>query len=69
MVKKTELEHLSDIAQKLDTLIGICASQGKPKEDQIKVLVSLGFTNTQISQMIGIPKGTVDVIRAKMKKR
>jgi len=67
--EKTEKELLREMIEKLDKLIGVIAIQGKSKDDQIKVLVSLGFTNAEISKITGMPKGTVDTIRAKRKKR
>lgn len=67
--EKTERQLLMEISEKLDKLIGIFAIQGKNRDEQIKVLVSLGFTNAEISKLTGMPKGTVDTIRAKSKKR
>jgi len=54
---------------KLDKLISLFAVQGKEKEEQIKIMVSYGHSNSQISKLLGIPKGTVDSIRAKFKKK
>lgn len=65
----TEKELLQEICTKLDKLIGISAIQGKEEDDQIKILVSLGYTNSEISRLAHIPKGTVDTKRAKHKKR
>jgi hypothetical protein len=60
---------LKEISKKLDTLIALMASQGKSRDEQIHILSSLGFTNVEISQLIGVPKGTIDGIRAKKKKK
>jgi len=65
---KTANDLLEQISRKLDKLIGVIAIQGKEKNDQIGVLVSLGFTNLEISKITGIPKGTIDWTRAKKKK-
>ncbi len=65
--EKREKQILEDISEKLDKLIALTAIQGKTKVDQIKILASLGFTNVEISKLMGIPKGTVDSTRAKFK--
>ena len=67
--KLTEIEVLMDISKKLDYLITLFSVQGKEKEEQIKIMVSYGFSNSQISKLLGIPKGTVDVLRAKQRKQ
>jgi hypothetical protein len=66
---RTENELLIDINNKLEKLIGLFAIQGKSKEDQILILTKLGLSNSEISTLTGIPKGTVDSTRAKAKKR
>jgi DNA-directed RNA polymerase specialized sigma24 family protein len=43
--------------------------QGKDRDEKISILVSLGFSNAEIGKLIGVPKGTVDSIRAKSKKK
>ena len=65
----TEISVLLEISKKLDDLITLFAVQGKEKDDQIKIMVSKGYSNSQISVLLGIPKGTVDVIRAKQSKQ
>jgi len=69
IVQRTEKALLLEISKKLDRLIGILAIQGKDRDDKIKILVSLGFSNSEISRLIGVPKGTVDSIRAKGRKK
>ncbi len=70
MVKKqAEIELLKEICLKLDDLISLFAVQGKEKEEQIKIMVNNGYSNSKISKLIGIPKGTVDSIRANFKKK
>jgi hypothetical protein len=64
----SDSQLLSEISRKLDRIIGLYAIQGKNKEDQIRILVSLGFSNQEIGSLTGIPKGSVDRIRAKQKK-
>lgn len=65
---KSESELLLEISQKLSKLIAINSIQGKDKDSQVKILTSEGFTNAEISSLLGIPKGTVDSIRAKKEK-
>jgi hypothetical protein len=70
MDKTTRTEALLiAIGTKLDRLIGLTAIQGKTKDEQIRLLVGLGFSNAQVSVLTGIPKGTVDTTRAKKKRR
>ncbi len=54
-------ELLREISQKLDKLIAISAIQGKEEEKQIKILKSLKFTYNEISNLIGIPIGTLKI--------
>lgn len=65
---KSELELLGEINDKLNTLIALFSTHGKERDDQIKILASCGLSNSYISTLMGIPKGTVDFIRAKRKK-
>ena len=66
--KPSEIEVLLDISKKLDDLVTLFSVQGKEKEEQITIMVSKGYSNSQISKLLGIPKGTVDSIRAKQSK-
>ena len=66
--EKTEVELLQEINEKLDDLVASFLIQGKEKEDQIRILVNRKFSNSKIANFLGIPKGTVDGIRAKKKK-
>lgn len=67
-MEKTERQLLTEISEKLDNLIGIMAIQGRDKDEQVKILTSLEFSNALISKVTGIPKGTVDTTRARIKK-
>ena len=64
----SEIELLGEINIKLDDLITLFTTQGKEKEEQIKIMVARGCSNNQIASLLGLPKGTVDGIRAKQKK-
>lgn len=61
-------QEKNEILNRLDIIIALLVTQGKEKEEQIKILVNKGFSNGDISQILGIPKGTVDSIRSKFKK-
>ncbi|HEY5748603.1 MAG TPA: hypothetical protein VIU12_21180 [Chryseolinea sp.] len=65
---KSDNELLQEISNKLSELIAISGIANKNKEDQIIYLANQGYSNVDISRLIGIPKGTVDVIRAKSSK-
>ena len=67
--QKNEIDLLIEISEKLDNLISLLLVQGKEKEEQIQILVNRAFSNSRISQLLGIPKGTVDTIRAKQSKK
>jgi hypothetical protein len=54
------------VLSKLDTIIGLLASQGKEPDKQIEILRSLGFTIKQISDVTGLADGT---IKTKMRKK
>ncbi len=60
----SEAEILSRIEDKLDDLITLLIIQGKEKEEQIKIMVAREYSNSQIADLLGMPKGTVDGIRA-----
>lgn len=63
-----QIDYLADINDKLDTIVALLKINGKERDDQIKILVNMEFSNSQISKLLDIPKGTVDTIRAKQKK-
>lgn len=65
---ESENKLLKEMNEKLKILIGLTAIQGKERDDQIKILAGLEYTNVDISKITGIPKGTVDGTRAKIKK-
>jgi DNA-directed RNA polymerase specialized sigma24 family protein len=54
-----EPEVLSEISAKLDKLVALFAIQGKPENQQVAILKSLGFTYEEISGLTGIPEGTL----------
>lgn len=54
-------ELLKEISAKLDRLTGVTAIQGKPEEKQAQILKSLGLTYKEMSQVMGVPEGTLKV--------
>ena len=52
-------KQYSEIKQTLDKIVGLLAIQGKEKNVQITILLSLGFTSIDIENITGIPSGTV----------
>ncbi len=67
--EKSEIDLLESINSKLDDLIAIMMIQGKEKEDQVRILVDNGFTSRNIGLILGIPKRTVEGIRARKIKK
>lgn len=64
----SEKQLLEQISDRLDKLILIVALQSRPKEEQIKHLSKLGYSNAEMASMLAIPKGTIDSIRANLSK-
>ncbi|MBU0529149.1 hypothetical protein KKF86_05255 [bacterium] len=59
---------LQEINHKLNIIIGLISIQNKERDDQIMTLVGQGFSNKETGEILGIPKGTIDRIRAQKKK-
>jgi len=57
--EKSEKEILQEISEKLDKIIGLIATQNKPRIEQLKILDGLGFSSVNIGKMLGIHDGTV----------
>ena len=68
MSKTAEFRMLESINEKLDILITLNLLKNEDRDTTINRLVMYGFTNKKISNLTGIPKGTVDMIRAKFNK-
>lgn len=66
---KTEIELLTEINNQLKNLTSIIAINNKDLDGQISYLVLQGYSNSEISLLLGIPKGTIDGKRAKKKKK
>ena len=71
--EKTELDLLSEMNEKLDTLIGLLAINGKEENDQIKVLRELGHDWKFIGLLTGLNPDTArmrySTIKSNPKKR
>ena len=63
-----EIKLLQEISNKLDDLITLFSVQGKGKEEQIKIMADKDYSNSEMGRLLGMPKGTVDTIRAKLNK-
>lgn len=66
---KTDTELLEEISNKLSELIALFGIAGKERDQQVKFLVDSGFSNSEISRLMGVPKGTIDMIRASFNKK
>lgn len=64
-IDKSEIDLLVEISAKLDRLIGVFFTQGKSQAEQVKILTSQGFSNSEISGLMGKPKGTIDWLRTR----
>lgn len=64
----SEKQLLEQVVERLDKLILVTTLQGRPKEEQVKCLDSLGYSNSEMANMLATPKGTIDSIRAKIRK-
>ena len=66
---KTEIELLIEINDRLKDLTSIIAISNKDLDAQISYLVMQGYSNSEISLLLGVPKGTIDTKREKKKKK
>ena len=66
MDEKKKISILEEINRKLDILITLQLVNHSERDEMIKKLVLYGFTNKRISDLTGIPKGTVDMVRANL---
>ncbi|MGD8456018.1 MAG: hypothetical protein PVF83_06520 [Anaerolineales bacterium] len=60
--EKNELEILFEIRDKLNDVITLFSVNDKERDEKIKIMASKGYSNRQISELLGIQKGTVDGI-------
>jgi hypothetical protein len=60
----SDVQMLQQVVERLDMLINTVAVQGKSKDEQIRYLAGLGYSNSQMAILMATPKGTIDSIRA-----
>lgn len=60
---KSDNELLKEISAKLSELTAVIGIANKDKNEQVKYLVNLKFSNSDIARLAGIPIGTVSTIR------
>lgn len=64
----SEKQLLEQVIERLDKIILVTALQGRLKEEQVKFLTTLGYSNSEMANMLATPKGTIDSIRANLSK-
>jgi hypothetical protein len=64
----SEKQPLEQVVEGLDKVMLAIALQGRPKEEQIKYLASFDYSNSEMANILAIPKGTIDGIRANLSK-
>ena len=63
-------KFLREISQKLNILIALGLSKEKKKlSEKVKFLLDFGLTNQQIAEILGTSKGSVEVIKSRLKKK
>lgn len=58
-----------EIKELLNKIVGLLAILGKEKNEQVKILLSLGFTSIAIEEITGIPSGTVRRLKSTILKK
>jgi DNA-binding NarL/FixJ family response regulator len=63
-------KFLREISQKLNILIALGLSKEKKKlSEKVKFLLDFGLTNQQIAEILGTSKGSIEVIKSRLKKK
>lgn len=57
--RKSEIELLEEMNEKLGKLVGILAIQGKNEDEQIRILKVLGFSSKQTGSLLGIEDSAI----------
>lgn len=57
--EKSDNQLLQGINEKLNKILGLMATQNKPRPEQLKILDGLGFSSKEIGKMLGITDGAV----------
>jgi len=66
---KSDNELLLEISTKLTELIAITGIANKEKNEQVKYLINMKFSNSDIARLTGNPIGTVSSIRNGLNKQ
>jgi hypothetical protein len=66
---KSDNEVLLEISDKLSELIAIAGIANKDKNEQVKHLINMKFSNSDIARLTGNPIGTVSSIRNGLNKK
>jgi DNA-binding NarL/FixJ family response regulator len=63
-------KFLREISQKLNILVALELSKDKKKlSEKVKFLLDFGLTNQQIAEILGTSKGSIEVIKSRLKKK
>jgi DNA-binding NarL/FixJ family response regulator len=64
------VKFLQEISQKLNILVALELSKEKKKlSEKVKFLLDFGLTNQQIAEILGTSKGSIEVIKSRLKKK
>ena len=66
--EETDNELLRDISDRLNEIVGLLAIQGKPQDDQIDLLRSLGLDWNKIGMFLGMSATAVRLRSMRRKK-
>lgn len=67
--EKSDNQLLLEINEKLNKILGLMATQNKPRPEQLKILDGLGFSSMEIGKILGISDGAVRNMFFNVKKR
>lgn len=56
---KTDNELLTEMNDRLNQIVGLLSIQGRPEEEQIRILDALGFESSKIGLFLGLSGNAV----------
>lgn len=59
----------ADQVERLISLMALLLIKGEPQADQLRALVSTGFSNTEIARLLALTPNAVNVALHRMRKR
>jgi DNA-binding NarL/FixJ family response regulator len=62
-------EALEPINARLTNVVALLLVKGEPQADQIRILASAGFSNTEIAKLLGLTANAVNVALHRLRKR